>query len=57
MFSIFVVYVDGSLLVRKDDFLVVLDNCKHYLEDADVLGVKVWYTNDGNFIMDYWKEI
>ena len=39
-----------------NDFGKVLTALSIYLEDPDCIGVKVWRTDNGAIILDYWKE-
>ena len=38
------------------NFGKVLNAVAIYLEDPDCIGVKVWRTDNGAIILDYWKE-
>ena len=57
MYTILRIYSDFVSATEKTDAIInAFSACAIYLEDPDCIGVKVWNTNSGEIIVDYWKE-
>jgi len=60
MYTIHTGYEDSTGFFVKvehaDSISSALSAAAIYLEDPSCFTVKIWKTNDGKFIVDYWRE-
>ena len=57
MFSVMRIYDDG---VSGTEATLTISNalvaCSIYLEDPECIGVKIWDSETGEILFDYWRE-
>lgn len=58
MYKVFKIYDDMETICEDggDDFCKVLNALAIYLADPSCIGVKVWRADNGEIIIDYWKD-
>lgn len=58
MYKVLRIYNDLSTICEDggNDFGRILTALAIYLEDPACVGVKVWYSEDGELVVDYWKK-
>ena len=56
MYMVLRLYDDCTSGTEKtNDFLSALQACEIYLEDPTCMGVKIWQTDNGKILLDYWR--
>lgn len=57
MYTIFLIYKDFSYTTHKaENFPDALSACATWLQDPTCECVKIWNTQTGEILLDYWRE-
>lgn len=58
MYKVLRIYDDLTTICEDggDNFISILNALAIYLEDPMCVGVKVWRSEGGKLVVDYWKE-